>query len=137
MIIAIVESCKMPIKSSFSASSLRNALQQVMEISKDGFILFDSTGEIQYINSAAKVLTGYNTDHLKEQISIIVNDDSLKQLEISGSGDTNLIIEELSASVEWNNGPVRLAIMIKNKDTPGAKNLFLHIKLAGSQFTTL
>jgi response regulator RpfG family c-di-GMP phosphodiesterase len=96
-----------------TASSLRNALQQVMEISKDGFILFDSAGEIHYINSAAKVLCGHDTDKLKEQVSLMIGDDGLRQLEVVGSSDSQIVIEDLADGIEWHNGPVRLAIMIK------------------------
>lgn len=96
-----------------TSSSLRNALQKVMEISKDGFVLFDSAGEIQYINSAAQVLTGHDTEKLKEQISLMLGDKGLKQLEIVGSNNNKIVIEDLAADIEWHNGPVRLAIMIK------------------------
>ena len=96
-----------------TASSLRDALQRVMEISKDGFLLFDPAGEILYINSAAKVLMGHDTGHLKEQLSPLFEDANLKQLEVSGSGDSKIIIEELCANVKWHSGPVRLVVLLK------------------------
>ncbi len=94
------------------SQSLTKALKQVMEISFDGFILFNASGEIIYSNPIANNLVDINSETLKNQLKEF-NEKKQNQLDISGKGKQSLLLEVLNSKVEMLEEPAILALVIK------------------------
>jgi|GEM_PF-1938337 len=93
--------------------SLKKVLLLTLEKIRDGIIVYNSAGDIRYMNPAAKSLLGNQLENIKKYLLYISQKNGNTHAAFPGEGGKELILERIATDIEWESERAAIAYLKK------------------------
>jgi len=93
--------------------SLKKVLFITLEKIRDGIFVFNSAGEVRYMNPAGKSLLGNQLENIKKYMLNVSQKDGNRQMAFPGEGGVELILELIATNIEWESERANIAYLWK------------------------
>jgi CheY-like chemotaxis protein len=93
--------------------SLKKVLFITLEKIQDGIFIFNSAGEIRYMNPAGKSLLGNQLENVKKYLLNISQKNGNTKVAFPGEGEAELILELIATNIEWDSERAHIAYLKK------------------------